>query len=307
MASAPQRLSFVVEAGGIRLDRWLAQHAGGLSRSRIQALIAQGLVEVNGRPAEPSYRVRPGDRILVSIPPPQPLALVPRPLPLRILYEDQDMLVVDKPPGMPVHPGPGHREDTLVNALLARVRDLSGIGGVLRPGIVHRLDKDTSGLLLVAKNDVFHQALAQQIKERRLQKGYLALVWGVPYPSEGEIDAPIARSPRDRKRMAVVPGGRPAITRYRVLRSFPDCALVEVSPETGRTHQVRVHLQAIGHPLVGDPLYSRRKTPLLRRQFLHAHTLRFAHPRTGEEMVFQSPLPPDLWRVVEALEHGECL
>lgn len=307
MASAPQRWAFVVEVGGIRLDRWLAQHAGGLSRSRIQALIAQGLVEVNGGPAEPSYKVRTGDRIVVTVPPPQPLALVPRPLPLRILYEDEDILVVDKPPGMPVHPGPGHREDTLVNALLAHVRDLSGIGGALRPGIVHRLDKDTSGLLLVAKNDASHQALAQQMKERLLHKGYLALVWGVPYPPEGKVDAPIARSPRDRKRMAVVPGGRPATTRYRVLRSFPDCALVEVFPETGRTHQVRVHMQALGHPLVGDPLYSRRRTPLLGRQFLHAHTLGFTHPRRGDWIAFQSPLPPDLQRVMEALERGERL
>lgn len=308
MASASQELVFVVEVGGIRLDRWLAQHApGGLSRSRLQALITQGYVQVNGQPAEPAYKVRPGDRIVLTVPPPEPVALVPRPLPLRILYEDADILVVDKPPGMPVHPGPGHAQDTLVNALLAQVKNLSGIGGALRPGIVHRLDKDTSGLLLVAKNDTAHQALAHQIQERRLHKGYLALVWGVPYPPEGTVDAPIARSPRDRKRMAVVPGGRPARTRYRVVRPFGECALVEVWPETGRTHQVRVHMQAIGHPLVGDPLYSRRRTHLLGRQFLHAAILGFAHPRTGEWMTFHSPLPADLQRVVAALERGERL
>lgn len=307
MCSVPQRLAFVVEVGGIRLDRWLSQHAPGLSRSRVQSLIREGFAEVNGRPAEASYRVRPGDRIVLTVPSPRPLTLIPRPLPLRILYEDEDIAVVEKPPGMPVHPGPGHREDTVVNALLARMSNLSGIGGALRPGIVHRLDKDTSGLLLVAKNDASHQALAQQIKERRFQKGYLALVWGVPYPPEGKIDTPIARSPKDRKRMAVVPGGRPAITRYKVLHAFADCALVEVFPETGRTHQIRVHMQAIGHPLVGDPLYSRRRTTLLTRQFLHAHTVGFAHPRTGQWMTFTSPLPLDLQRALHALERGERL
>jgi 23S rRNA pseudouridine1911/1915/1917 synthase len=307
MGVLPQSREVVVREGGIRLDRWLAGQMPDLSRSRIQALIREGHVRVNGGPAKASYTVRPGDRVLVVVPPPQPSALVPRPLPLAIVYEDDDLLVVDKPPGMPVHPGPGHRDDTLVNALLGRGGSLSGIGGVLRPGIVHRLDKDTSGLLLVAKNDAAHQGLAQQIRGRLLQKGYLALVWGVPAPPEGVIDAPIARSPRDRRRMAVVPGGRPARTRYRVLRVFPRCALVEVFPETGRTHQVRVHMQSIGHPLVGDPLYSRRRTPLLGRQFLHAHLLRFTHPRTGEAMAFHSPLPPDLQGVVEALERGESL
>lgn len=255
---------------------------------------------VEERAAKPSRRLAVGERVRVVVPPPEPVTLEPEALPLRILYEDVDLLVVDKPAGMPVHPGPGHLRGTLVNAILAHCSDLSGVGGALRPGIVHRLDKDTSGLMLVAKNDRTHQALQRQLKERAVEKRYLALVRGDLRPDEGAIDAPIARDPRYRKRMAVVPGGREALTRWRVLQRFvgpgsgePRYTLVEARPVTGRTHQIRVHFASIRHPLVGDALYGRRSA-LVGRQFLHAAGLAFVHPSTGRRMTFESPLPDDL-------------
>ncbi|MBI4234568.1 MAG: RluA family pseudouridine synthase [Chloroflexi bacterium] len=303
----PDQRLFTVEGGGVRLDRYLALRCPDLSRSRCQGLIRDGLVTVNGASAKAAQRLRAGDQVVVVVPPPAPLPLVAEAAPLHVVYEDQDLLVVDKPGGVPVHPSPGHPAHTLVNFLLAQCRDLSGIGGVIRPGIVHRLDKDTSGLLVVAKHDAAHLALARQLQTRQVAKSYLALAWGRPHPPEGTVEAPIGRDPRNRKRMAVVPGGRAARTRYQVLRSFSEASVLEAAPETGRTHQIRVHLASIGHPLVGDPLYSRRKTPLVARQFLHAHRLGFRLPSTGEYREFTSELPDDLRRVLEALEQGMTL
>ncbi|HXF50630.1 MAG TPA: RluA family pseudouridine synthase [Dehalococcoidia bacterium] len=294
-----------------RLDRFVSRAVPELSRARVQRLIDEGLVTVEGRAAKPSRRLNPGERVRVVVPPPEPVALEPEALPLCILYEDADLLVVDKPAGMPVHPGPGHLSGTLVNAVLAHCPDLSGIGGALRPGIVHRLDKDTSGLIIVAKNDRTHQALQRQLKERAVEKRYVALVRGDLRPDEGVIDAPIARDPRYRKRMAVVPGGREAITRWRVLQRFvgpgsgePRYTLVEARPVTGRTHQIRVHFASLRHPLVGDALYGRRSA-LVERQFLHAAGLAFVHPSTGRRMEFESPLPDDLRMALRALRPAD--
>jgi len=276
-----------------RLDLYVAHHCPDVTRSRARRLIDEGLVTVNGRPAKPSRLLQRGDRVVVRVPPPSPLDLEPEAIPLSIVYEDPDLLVVDKPAGMVVHPGAGRSRHTLVNALLARCPDLAGVGGVLRPGIVHRLDKDTSGLLLVAKNDRAHTALSRQLKERTVEKGYLALVTGRLEPKEGVIEAAIGRDPRNRKRMAVVEGGRSARTAYRVREHLEGCTLVEVTPSTGRTHQIRVHLAAVGHPIVGDAVYG-KPSPLVGRQFLHACRLGFDHPLDGRRLVFESPLPPDL-------------
>ncbi len=243
-----------------------------------------------------------GERVRVTVPPPEPARPEPEPIPLRIVYEDDDLLVVDKPAGLAVHPSPGHSSHTLVNAVLAHCPNLSGVGGQRRPGIVHRLDKDTSGLIIVAKNDAAHLSLSRQLKERRVEKTYVALVEGRLAP-EGTIDAPIARDPRHRKRMAVVEGGREARTRYRLLRPVDGCSLAEVRPETGRTHQIRVHFASIGHPLVGDTVYGRRKEDSpVRRQFLHAQRLAFHHPRTGERLELEAPLPEDLLHALADLE-----
>jgi 23S rRNA pseudouridine1911/1915/1917 synthase len=282
------------EVGADRLDRFLAGHLPQLTRSRLQALIRDGLVLVNGRPGKPALRLKVGDVVEVEVPPPQPVALIPEALPLEVVYQDADLLVVDKPAGLPVHPGPGHPQHTLVNAILALCSDLSGIGGELRPGIVHRLDKDTSGLMVVAKNDAAHQSLSRQLKERAVDKGYLALVVGTPHPADGVIEAPLGRDPLHRKKMAVVPGGREAVTRYRVREVLGGFSLLEVRPATGRTHQIRVHLASVGHPIVGDSVYSRRSAPFLDRQFLHACSLAFRHPTTGERLELTSPLPADL-------------
>ncbi len=239
----------------------------------------------------------------ILVPPPAPLGLVATAAPLRIVFEDADFLVIDKPPGMAVHPGPGHTDDTLVNALLAHCGDsLSGIGGVMRPGIVHRIDKDTSGLLVVAKNDAAHKGLAAQLAARTLKRQYLAVVKGHPRPHAGTIDAPIARSPANRKKMAVVASGRAAVTHYHTEETLEGTALLRCILETGRTHQIRVHLSHIGHPLVGDPVYGRKgKVFDFPRQALHATALALLHPATGEKMEFASPLPEDMKELVEGL------
>ncbi len=276
-----------------RLDLYVAHHCPDVSRSRAHRLIEEGHVTVNGRVAKPSRPLQRGDRVVVRVPPPSPLDLVPEAIPLSVVYEDRDLLVIDKPAGLAVHPGAGRSRHTLVNALLARCPDLTGVGGVLRPGIVHRLDKDTSGLLLVAKNDRAHADLSRQLKERTVDKGYLALVTGRLEPGEGVIEGAIGRDPRNRKRMAVVDGGRPARTAYRVRERLDGCTLVEVAPSTGRTHQIRVHLAAIGHPVVGDAVYG-RPSALVGRQFLHACRLGFRHPADGRPLLFESPLPADL-------------
>jgi 23S rRNA pseudouridine1911/1915/1917 synthase len=303
----------VEEPTGSRLDSYLAERLA-LSRSRATQLIEGGHVLLNG--AAPKKRAVPevGDVVRVRIPPPEPSAIAAEEIPLEVVYQDSDLLVVNKPPGMVVHPAPGHRGGTLVNALLHAVGDLSGIGGVLRPGIVHRLDKDTSGLLMVAKTDAAHRALADELRDRRIRRRYVAAAWGHLPDDEVTVDAPIARHPADRLRMGVVEGGRRAVTHFRRRERWPAAELLEAELETGRTHQIRVHLAHVGHPVVGDAVYGAgrergfsgaargwalelaRRTP---RQFLHAAELRFVHPRTGEEMTFRAPLPDDLRRVLD--------
>ena len=301
------------EAAGMRLDKFLADHLADISRSRIQGWIEEGRVTLDGRPARPSTRLDPGQRVRVFIPPPEEVRILPEPIPLDILYEDEHLLVINKPAGMVVHPAPGHTSGTLVNALLARFpawaeldwweseEDEEEAGADYpRPGIVHRLDKDTSGLLIVAKSAGARSALQAQFQARQVEKVYLALVHGVLPAPAGLIDAPIGRDPRQRKRMAVVAEGRPAVTAYRVLEPLGEYALLEVMPKTGRTHQIRVHLAFIGHPVVGDEVYGRRRSRLAcPRQFLHAARLSFRHPVTGRPMEFSAPLPPDLQTVLE--------
>lgn len=291
---------------GLRLDLALKKVFPEISRSRVQQLIDEGYILVNGRKAKASYQVRIGDEISVTIPDPQPLEVVAEEMPLNIIYEDKDLAVINKPAGMTVHPAPGHSRGTLVNALLARCHDLSGIGGYLRPGIVHRLDKDTSGLMLVAKNDLAHLRLAKAIKQRKVKRIYMGLVHGVPSPRQGCIDAPIGRHPVRRKEMTVTPiNSRPAITNYKVIEEFSSYSLIEARLETGRTHQIRVHMAYIGHPIVGDPVYGRRKGNLgLRTQALHAARLVFSHPTTGEIMDFQAPLPTAFKEALDRLRRG---
>ena len=290
-----------------RLDRFLADRNTGLSRSRLHSLIAEGMVTLNGAAGRPSQRVRAGDRVTLIVPAPRVADVSPQPIPLTVVYQDAELIVVDKPAGLSVHPGPGHPDGTLVNALLALCPDIQGVGGVIRPGIVHRLDKDTSGLMVVAKTEAVHRSLSEQIKARKVDKGYLALAVGVPDPPQGRVDAPISRDPRHRKRMAVVLSGRDSRTAYRVLERIAGYSLLELDLETGRTHQIRVHLAYLGHPLLGDGVYGKR-SPLLERHFLHAHRLGFQHPLSGDTLELRSELPPDLAQVVEELrreeEHG---
>jgi 23S rRNA pseudouridine1911/1915/1917 synthase len=315
---------------GQRLDRFLSDRLPGLSRTRLQALIRQGRVTLGPATIEDvKYPVKPGDRFSISVPP----AVSPKPvgqaIPLNVVYEDDAIIVIDKPAGLVVHPGAGNIDRTLVNALIAHCgASLSGIGGVARPGIVHRLDKDTSGLLVVAKTDQAHRALSEQFadhgREGSLERGYLALVWGTPPRPHGTIKAPIGRHKTSRTKMAVVPvtkGGRDAVTHYQVLATFgrggePIASLLECRLETGRTHQVRVHLASIGTPLIGDPVYGTgfksklRKLPLaaqdklssFKRQALHAAALTFVHPLTGTLLEFNSPLPDDFAMIVDALK-----
>lgn len=312
LAEEVSTLTMTVAAGGERLDKWLAAQLPDRSRSEIQRWIEAGLVTRQGQPLKASTRVAPGDEITVEIPPsPEDYEVVPEPIPLDVLYEDVDLLVINKPAGMVVHPGAGNPHGTLVNAVLHRCPDLEGVGGVQRPGIVHRLDKDTSGLILVAKNDRAHRALQGQFKARQVLKVYLALVYGQMAPSEGEIEAAIGRDTRDRKRMAVVPSGlgRPAVTRYETLATYKTSGgerltLLACRPLTGRTHQIRVHLAHAKHPIVGDTVYAGRRKPSVPcpRQFLHAHQITFWLPATGKEVTFTAPLPPDLQAVLAKLQ-----
>ena len=299
--AARRTLLVASEHAGLRLDRFVETGCPDLSRSRGAALIREGWITVNGAPGKPSTAVRAGDSVEVAIPAPVPTELVPQQIPVRIVYEDAHLLVVDKPPGLTVHPGPGHPDRTLVNALLAVVPDLAGIGGELRPGIVHRLDKDTSGLMVVAKNDAAHRSLSRQLKEREVKKSYAALVVASLARDSGTIDATIARNPRHRQRMAIVEGGRDAVTHYRVVERYQGHTLLEASPVTGRTHQIRVHFASIGHPLVGDPVYG-KSSPLVERHFLHAARLAFnLPPEELEWREFESALPPDLQAALDAL------
>ena len=297
------RREFEVEVGQVRLDQFLALQDTQLTRAQLHRLIVQGQVLLNGRSAKPAQKVRSGDLVSLTIPPPRVTDVVPQWMPLTLVYQDSDIVVIDKPAGLSVHPGPGHPDQTLVNGLLARCPDIQGVGGAIRPGIVHRLDKDTSGLMMVAKNHHAHQELSNQIKDRRVTKGYMALTTGVVSPDAGIIDQPIARDPRHRKRMAVVAGGRESRTRYRVVENPSGYSLLELILETGRTHQIRVHLAHLGHPLLGDGVYG-KTSPLLDRHFLHANLLGFQHPRTGEALEFRAELPPDLAGVLDDLRSG---
>jgi 23S rRNA pseudouridine1911/1915/1917 synthase len=318
MTLTPQGQSKAVEwqvgasEAGERLDRAIAAHLPDLSRSYAATLIEAGAVTLNGHVAsKPGQKLRAGDHISINIPAPQPSGIAAEEIPLSIVYEDADLLVIDKPAGMVVHPAPGHAGGTLVNALLAHVPELElDMGDEARPGIVHRLDKDTSGLLVVAKRRPAHEALSRQMSARTMLKQYLAVVAGKPSPPSGIIDAPIARHPRDRQRMAVVSNGRPARTRYATERDLSRYTLIKATLETGRTHQIRVHMASTGHPILGDPLYGKRtlkdaSTLGLTRQFLHAHCLGFTLPSTGEWREFVSPLPEELQRVLERLEDKE--
>lgn len=286
---------------GQRLDKFLAENYPDLSRSLIQKLIDAGSITIQGKPAKASARIQPGDVVRIERIPPREVELVPEALPLKIVYDDEDVAVVDKPPGLVVHPAPGHRTGTLVHALLGRYPELH-IGIDVRPGIVHRLDKDTSGLMVIAKTNSAMASLVQQMKDRTVLKEYLALVHGRLKTRQGVIEAPIGRNPRERKRMAVVATGRPARTYYEVLQELDGYTLVKARLETGRTHQIRVHFASIGHPVAGDQVYGPRKSELpLTRQFLHANRLGFKSPGTGAWMVFESPLPSDLEQVLERL------
>jgi 23S rRNA pseudouridine1911/1915/1917 synthase len=303
---------------GERLDRYLTRQLPAHSRAYLQQLIEQKRILVDGRATKPGYRLRAGDRITVSLPPPKPSGVLPEPIPLDVLYEDTHLLVVNKPAGMVVHPSPGNASGTLVNALLAHCTYLSGIGGIERPGIVHRLDKDTSGAIVVAKDDATHRGLARLFAERQVKKLYLAIVRGDIVDAEGVIDAAVGRHPVHRQKMSThTRVGRQAVTEFRVLERFGLYTLVELRPRTGRTHQIRVHMAAVGHPLLGDPTYGRcRKEPQrssrehqlsrFRRQALHAWVLGFVHPATGEWLECRAPLPADLERVLADLRREAC-
>ncbi len=296
------------EQAGQRLDVFLAENVPELTRSQAKKLILEGYVRLGEKKVRPKYPVKPGETVLVSLPPPEEPSLRPEEeVPFEILYEDEDLAVVNKPPGVVVHPAAGHSSGTLVHGLLARLKDLSGVGGELRPGIVHRLDKDTSGLLLVAKSDQAHQALTRQFKYREVSKVYLALVHGVLRVPSGKIDYPIGRHPVHRKKMSIhAKRAREALTLWKVRERFRKATLLEVRLLTGRTHQIRVHLSAIGHPIVGDALYggARPQGPKAARQMLHAWQIRFLHPRTHQELSFEAPLPEDFRLLLERLREG---
>ena len=282
-----------VISDGRRTDVLLSEETG-LSRSRVAALMEDGLCEAGGKEIRKAgTKISAGQEVILRVPAPREAAPQAEEIPLEVLYEDADLAVVVKPRGMVVHPAAGHPDGTLVNALLARLDTLGGIGGELRPGIVHRLDKDTSGVMLVAKNDETQAALSQMLKNREIEKHYRALAEGRMKEPEGEIDAPIDRSKKDRKKMAVDPEGRPAVTRWKVLAEGRDCTLLDVRILTGRTHQIRVHLKSIHHPVCGDPLYGFERGVKVPCLMLHAYSLSFVHPRTKERMVFQADLPED--------------
>lgn len=291
-------MEVIIKEEGLRLDKALAD-LSNLSRSQANQAIKDGSVLVNGQPKKAKYSVKAGDVISFEEPEEEVLDYQAENLPLEIVYEDQDLAVVNKPQGMVVHPSVGHSSGTLVNVLLYHIKDLSTINGVVRPGIVHRIDKDTSGLLMVAKNDQAHQALADELKAKKSLRKYLAIVHGNLPNDRGKIEAPIGRSEKDRKKQAVTAKGRPAVTHFHVLERFGNYSLLELRLETGRTHQIRVHMAYIGHPLAGDPLYGPRKTLKGHGQFLHAQTLGFTHPRTGQVLEF-SVQPPAIFQ--ETLE-----
>ncbi len=303
--SETKTLQFDNPAPGIRLDKYVTQALPELSRSYVKKLIEQGYILVNGQKTKASQKLAQTDRIAIKLPSPptHPLA---EPIPLAIIYEDRDIVVLDKPAGLVVHPAPGYPSHTLVNAILAHCPSLLGSNDLIRPGIVHRLDKDTSGLMVIAKNDSAKAYLVHQFKSHSITKGYLVLVTGKLFPEQGVIEAPIGRDPHNRKKMAIAATGREASTKYKVKRYLGDYTLIEATPLTGRTHQMRVHFAAIGYPVVGDPVYGGKHrdkalASCLKRQFIHAHFLGFCLPSTKEYQEFTCPLPMDLKQVVESL------
>lgn len=286
---------------GERLDKLVSSLNTDWSRSQVQLWIKDGNILVNGQKIKANYKVGANDQIEITIPDPVDLDVIPEGMDLEIYYEDMDVLVVNKPKGMVVHPAPGHLTGTLVNGLMAHCKDLSGINGVLRPGIVHRIDKDTSGLLMVAKNDVAHESLVNQLVEKTVTRKYKALVHGNVPHDYGTIDAPIARDPKDRQSMTVVDNGKHAVTHFQVLERFENFTFVECQLETGRTHQIRVHMKYIGYPLAGDPKYGPKKTLPVEGQVLHAGILGFTHPRSGEYLEFEAPLPDEFVEILQQL------
>jgi len=300
------KLSVAAEDAGCRLDVWLAKRLPGLSRSRVQALIRSGDVQVGGKTHRPHDKVSTGMDVTVHVPPARPVSLSAEDIPLDIIHEDPDLVVVNKPAGLVVHPAAGHASGTLVNALLHHCHDLAGVGGELRPGIVHRLDKDTSGVMVAAKNDDAMASLVEQFKQGAVRKEYLAIVHGTPRPAAGTVRTLIGRSRHDRKKMSARPArGREAVTTYETVEELGHFTLLGVRIETGRTHQIRVHLAHIGHPVLGDRQYGRRKPSAADtgagRQMLHAHRLGFRHPRSGESMTFEAPVPEDMKAALERL------
>ena len=291
------------ESKNQRLDAFLASSLDGLTRSQATRLIESGEVAVNGRAVSKSYKLAGGEDIAVTLPEPEPVEAVPQDIPLDVVYEDADVIVVNKPSGMVVHPAPGHPDGTLVNALLYHCAGtLSGVGGALRPGIVHRIDRDTSGLIIAAKNDAAHQYLSAQLADHTLARTYECIVVGSLREDRGTVDAPIARHPTDRKRMAVVAGGREAVTHWEVIARYPGYTHVRCRLETGRTHQIRVHMAYIGHPILGDTVYGAKKeVPGLTGQCLHAVGLRFLHPRTHEVVELFCPLPEEFTRMLQKI------
>ncbi|MGM9617974.1 RluA family pseudouridine synthase [Butyricicoccus sp.] len=295
----------VVTDAGKRLDKLISEQLPELTRSAVQHLMQDGCVTIAGKPVKKNTKASAGDVITVELPEPKEVEIEPENIPLDIVYEDEDIIVVNKPKGMVVHPAPGNWSGTLVNALMYHCGDsLSGINGEIRPGIVHRIDKDTSGLLVVAKNDRAHQSLAEQIKVHSAGRRYYAVVYGTPREQKGTVNAPIARHPVDRKKMAVLAGGREAITHYEVLEQYAGYSYLTFLLETGRTHQIRVHMAHIGHPIIGDPLYGPAKDKWkLQGQCLHAGELTLMHPATGERMTFQAPLPAYFTTVLQKLRN----
>ncbi|TKC18594.1 RluA family pseudouridine synthase [Robertmurraya kyonggiensis] len=287
-----------------RIDKVLSTLNTEWSRTQVQQWIKEGNVLVNGQPIKTNYKGSLNDKIEITIPEPEELDVIPEEMDLEIYYEDKDVIVVNKPKGMVVHPAPGHLTGTLVNGLMAHCKDLSGINGVLRPGIVHRIDKDTSGLLMVAKNDFAHEDLVNQLVAKTVTRRYRAVVHGNIAHDDGTIDAPIARDPKDRQSMTVVDNGKHAVTHFHVLERFNDFTLVECQLETGRTHQIRVHMKYIGFPLAGDPKYGPRKTIDFGGQVLHAGILGFIHPRTKEYLEFEAPLPKDFVELLDKLRNN---
>ena len=298
-----RELTAATEHAGVRLDAFLSAD-GALTRSQAARLIAEGRVRVNGKPAAKSARLSGGETVTVDVPQLRETALPPQDIPLDVVYEDNDVIVVNKPTGLVVHPAPGHPDGTLVNALLHHCGDsLSGIGGEKRPGIVHRIDRDTSGLIIAAKNDAAHLALSAQLKDHSLSRTYECLVTGNMKQDSGTVDAPIGRSSADRKKMAVVPTGRRAVTHWEVVARYPGVTHLRCRLETGRTHQIRVHMAYIGHPILGDTVYGAKKpVPGLTGQCLHAAGLRFVHPRTGEPVELHCPLPPEFTAMLQKLQ-----